>query len=372
VSDITSLISKVRLELGDLGKSFVTQFESDGTTNRFKLHYSPVDADSVIVYADGTDVSEYSFIEDSTGVMVVTLTHEDFPDLVDVDTDVPKLGVKFSVSGQYFRYFTKAELTTLVNTAVSQHSANHTDAMGRKIIVSTLPAVEEYAVAVYATTLALYTLATDSAFDIDIYAPDGVNIPRSERYRQLMQMIGMREAQYRDLCVQLGIGMYKIDVFSLRRISKTTNRYVPLYKPQEVDDRSFPQRVHLSLPTYGDNPVPWEVEGPELLAYQGRAWSNTITFNGDYTGQTLVARIILQRGSWQEVMRFAVTWDSTGTGSSTVNTAAVSLTADETFRLSNRTYWQIASYDENGSGVDEYTEILGGNFFTERASEVIL
>lgn len=372
MADINSLISRVRVELGDLGKSFATQFTADGATNRFRLHYAPLDAKSVVVRADGTDISDHSYVEESTGTLVVQLTHEDFPDLVLVDTTVPKAGVAFTVSGLYFRYFTDTELNTLITDAVAQHTAKHTDAVGRKITVASLPQLDEYPVAVYATSLALYTLATDASFDIDIAAPDGVSIPRSERYRQLMDMLSARQAQYRDLCAQLGIGMYTIDVFSLRRISKTTNRYVPVYKPQEVDDRSFPQRAHLSLPTYGDKPVPWETESDEFLAYQGRDWSGTVTINGDLGDIEIVARLILQRGSWQPVQSFTVNWTTEGTGANTVNTFALSLTADETYRLSNRTYWQIARFDANSSGVDQYYELIGGNFFTERVSEVIL
>ena len=50
----------------------------------------------------------------------------------------------------------------------------------------------------------------------------------------------------------LNIGLHRIETFTLRRISRLTNRYVPIYRPQEVDDGSIPQRVLLSMPTYGD------------------------------------------------------------------------------------------------------------------------
>ena len=49
MANIDSLISRVRVELGDLGKSFVTQFVADGSTNRFKLHYAPLDSTTVTV-----------------------------------------------------------------------------------------------------------------------------------------------------------------------------------------------------------------------------------------------------------------------------------------------------------------------------------
>jgi hypothetical protein len=432
VATISSLVDKVRVELGDLGKSFVTQFIADGTTNRFQLHYAPLDGDGVVVYKNNTDISSATSVEESTGVLVT-------------DT-LPSNGDSFTVSGTYYRYFTGAELASLVTDAVAQHSAKHVDSLGRKITVDTLPTIEEYPVAVYATTLALYTLATDAAFDIDIQAPDGVTIPRAERYRQLMEMIQTRQAQYRDLCVQLGIGMYSIDVFSLRRISKTTGRYVPVYKPQEVDDRSFPQRAHLQLPTYGDSPTAFPTENGEFTAYQGRAYSNTVTLTGNYAGKTFLAKLVQQRGSVQVVQNFSlnvasslsnytitgasrtsgsnvITFTTSETHNLTAGTSVVitdvssatngtytvaspitsntfsvvgtpttslsltglsgtvdvnanqtytftlGLTSDQTFRLANRTWWEIQTVNPF---TDETLVIDEGNFFTVRASEVII
>lgn len=273
----TSLVTRVRLELADLGKSFVTSFTADGTTNRFNLPYSPVSGPSLIVSKDGVDISSFASVEETTGVLVLNA--------------IPNAGAALIVSGTYYRYFTDSELATLVDTAVQQHTARHTDSLGRKITVANLPTLEEYPVALYATTLALYTLATDAAFDIDIQAPDGVTIPRSERYRQLTQMMATRQEQYRDLCVQLGIGMYSIDVFTLRRISKATNRYVPVYKPQEVDDRSYPQRAYMPIPTYGDSPVTWPTEAGDLTAYQTLAFSGKVTFSGDFNTTTPITAI---------------------------------------------------------------------------------
>lgn len=352
MASISTLVDRVRLELGDIGKSFVTQFVSDGSTNRFYIHYSPLDASSVFAFIDGVDVTSTVSVEESSGVVVFE--------------EIPAEGAEITVSGTYFRYFTAAELRSLVTDAVAQHSAGHTDALGRQITVENLPGLEEYPVAIYAVTLALYTLATDSSFDIDISAPDGVSIPRSERYRQLMDMVQARQTQYRDLCVQLGLGMYKIDVLTFRRISKATGRYVPVYKPQEVDDRSYPQRVQDNVPTYGDKPLAWPTDAGELTAYQGRAFSTTITLEGDYTADELVARLLNQRGSVLAVQEFSVYRTDNDDPVSTE--LELSLTKDQTLRLAGRTYWSVAVKNAD----NDFTEVKGGNFFTERVSSVVL
>lgn len=352
MATISNLVDRVRLELGDGGKSFVTQFVADGTTNRFNIHYSPLDANQVYAVVNGVDVTDSVSVEESSGVVVF-------------DT-VPEDGDEITVSGTYYRYFTAAELEGLVTTAVAQHTSHHTDSVGREITVANLPTIDEYPVAIYATTLALYTLATDASFDIDIAAPDGVSIPRSERYRQLMDMVISRQDQYRELCTMLGLGMYKIDVFTLRRISKTTNRYVPVYKPQEVDDRSFPQRVNDEEPTYGDKKTPWPTDAGELTAYQGRAFSTTITLEGDYVDVELVARILHQRGSIHTLLEFAV--DRTDNDDPLSTELAISLNKDQTLRLANRTYWSIAIKNAD----NDYDEVKGGNFFTQRVRTVVI
>jgi hypothetical protein len=351
MANVTDLVNRVRLELGDMGKSFIEAFVADGTTDRFRLPYSPLDATTLTVVQGGTDVSSTCTVEESTGVIITNT--------------VPADGTEMVVTGTYYRYFTGAELARLVTDAVTQHASGHTDSLGRAISVENLPLIEEYPVSIYAVTLALYTLATDASFDIDIAAPDGVSIPRSERYRQLMDMVQARQVQYRDLCVQLGVGMYKIDVFTLRRQSKATGRLIPVYKPQEVDDRSYPQRVHDQLPTYGDKPIAWPTNGGELTAYQNIAFSTTISLGEDYTGFNVEANLLSQRGSVLVVQSCTVDDASTTAG---VTSVTFSLTAEQTIRLANRTYWSISYLDVNGDKV----EIKGGNFFTLKAWEAVL
>jgi hypothetical protein len=182
-----------------------------------------------------------------------------------------------------------------------------------------------------------------------------------------MEMIDSRKEQYRELCVQLGIGMYSIDVFTFRRISRMTNRYVPVYRPMEVDDRSRPQRVDLPLPTYGDAPTPWPTEGGELTAYEGIAFTHTLTVTGDYDDKLFSARLLSQRGSLQVVrpLELVVTDNEDGTF-----TAVMSLTDENTRRLPRRTHWSLSILDDEADVT--HTELLGGNFLVDRAGTAVL
>jgi len=432
VATLSNLAERVRVELGDLGKSFVTNFVADGTTNRFRLHYAPLDGNGVKVFKNGVDISNLASVEEQTGVLVT-------------DT-VPADGDELLVSGTYYRYFTATEVNHIVEEALLTHTHGHTDVVGRQITMDNLPLIEEYPVIIHAVTLALYTLATDASFDIDIQAPDGVSIPRSERYRQLMDMVQARQSQYRELCTLLGVGLYKIDVFNLNRISKSTGRLVPMYLPQEVDDRSYPERTHIATPTLGAIAQPWETEAGEITAYQGRSFSTSLDVTANLAGKSFTVKILNQRNSPLAVRNFALSVDAPGidtitgasrtsgsttitittsaahglsTGNSvvitnvnsTVNgvytilsgnpsnttftvtgtaTAALSLTGlsgqvetnvskdytftfsltkEETQMLAERTYWSLSAIDDFTGDI---TEIKGGKFFTVRGTTIVI
>jgi hypothetical protein len=432
MTTIATLADKVRVELGDLGKTFVTTIVADGTTARFNLHYSPLNESLITVKKNGTTLASSAYgIEESTGVMVLNT--------------LPAADDVLVISGTYYRYFTAAEINTLVEEALLTHTANHKDSTGRNVLASNLPLIEEYPVVIHAVSLALYTLATDAAFDIDIQAPDGVTIPRAQRYRQLMEMVQTRKEQYRELCMLLGVGLYKIDVFTLNRISKATGRLIPIYTPQEVDDRSYPQRVNIEASSYGNKPSEWPTQAQELTAYQGRSFSTSLDFIGNYAGKSFTAKILAQRNSPLQVQSFTLTVDTDGTdlitaasrtsGSTTITfttsaahgltagnsvvitdvdgtangyanvlaaptptsftvtgtettalaltglsgkvetnvekeyTFNISLTRHQTRLMAERTYWSISTVDPF---TDETIEIKGANFFTVRAGTIVI
>jgi hypothetical protein len=258
---------------------------------------------------------------------------------------MPAAGDVIIVAGNYYKYFTTTEICQYISDAFEQHSAFHTDAYGRTVNISTLATIEEYPVIVYASTLALYTLATDASFDIDITAPDGVMIPRSERYRQLMQMIDVRKNQYKELCSQLGIGLYKIDVFSLRRISKTTNHYVPIYEPQEIDDKSYKTRVYLPIPTYGNVEKPPVTVTQDLYIYEGDAYEFSIRLDFEVNDLTPLAQIRGVPGAAYVLTEFTVTKPDITEDGDNQRTLVLSLTGEQTRILPGTSYYDVQLTD---------------------------
>jgi hypothetical protein len=199
--------------------------------------------------------------------------------------------------GQAYRYFTDSEITYYINVAFLEHSNHSTDSNGSRITqIALLPPIEEYPVVLLASTMAIYTLLNDTAFDIDIISPDGVSIPRSERFRQLNEMLQIRRDQYKELCAMLGVGLYRIETLVLRRVSRLTNRLVPIYRPQEIDDRSIAERVRLSMPDYGDITPPGTVVNRDISMYAGDDFEMDFQFAFDISTYTPKAQITIHSG----------------------------------------------------------------------------
>ena len=276
---LSNILSRVRLELGDLQKNFAFTATGDGSTKVFATDIKPIEITNLYVTVNGSPVAYptgYS-VEQDTGIITFQIA--------------PAANVAITVQGLQDRYFLDAELTNFVNDAVNQHTYNRTDAFGSAITIASIPPVEEYPVAILATIEALWALATDAAFDIDIQAPDGVNIPRSERYRQLSTIIQQRWEQYKTLCAQLNVGLWRIEMGTLIRTSRTTNKYVPIYMGQEVDDSRRPERVYIHNDLTGRSPLPEYAGIYDIQIYQGDSWSQQFTFPFDVTNLVFKAQI---------------------------------------------------------------------------------
>lgn len=112
-----------------------------------------------------------------------------------------------------------------------------------------LPLIEQYPLTLLTAMMVIWTLLMDASTDIDVNTAEGTFVPRAQRFRQLQVMYGMLEARYKDICAQLNIGLYRAEVFKLRRISRLTNRLVPVFKDREYDDPTLPVRL---LPAIDD------------------------------------------------------------------------------------------------------------------------
>lgn len=267
------LLERTRMELGDLPQPFDFAFVGDGERDHFNVEHRPFDETSIVLRRDGQVVDPAS----------VGVTFDGLTGTV-IFADGPPPGIVWEIEGMKWRYFSDEDLNLFIDTAVAQHSHNRADGSGGSYSASDIPPVEEYPVALYATIQALWALATDAAFDIDILAPDGVNIPRSERYRQLMEMIGARQTQYDEISAALNIGIKRMETLTVRRTAKLTNRLVPVYLPSEYDDRTRPKRVLFPPMLQGTAPIKINGGTYDIDITTGDPWSVLIDLSFDLTG----------------------------------------------------------------------------------------
>jgi hypothetical protein len=350
MATVSSIIARARLEIGDSLKPFSSQSTGDGVTTNFGLSRDPVDPSSVTVTVDGvTQVSGADFTLDGDNGLILF-------------TAPPAIGAFVLAVGSSYSYFTDADMTLFVQTAAAQHLLGRSDPMGYPLALSGLPPTEDYLLAILTTIEALWVLATSAAFDIDISTPEGVHIPRSERFQQLTQVINARKAQYMEMAEALNVGLNRIEMFTLRRISRTTNKYIPIYKGQEYEDNRPPVRVWPQIDGDGLT-VPDGVVEPtrmDLTALANQVFSKSLTGLGNLTGLTLRAHVRPYPGNLSSLAQFTVTVTDVVNGVVTIG-----LTPAQTWSIQTNAFWDIESIDSSNN----VKTLLFGVFYTDRQGQ---
>lgn len=347
---LSDLVSRVRLELGDQGKEFTFTAVGDGVTKEFYLNNKPIDAFTLLV----TVTEEY--IPAPTGYKL------------EVDQGVLRFqnpianGALLTVHGTAYRYFSDSDIERFIDTAVGQHLHERTDSYGSRMSIGAIPAVEEYPVAILSTIEALWALATDASFDINITAPDGVVIPRSQRWQQLTSMIQQRQEQYKQLCSALNIGLWRIQMGTLRRVSRHTNKLVPIYMAQEHDDSRKPERVYLPNDLNGRQVFPTTVQAYDLVLYQGDSFSQDFVLGAPVTGLVFKSELRTYPNSPSRYASFDVTIIDDATGR-----IRITLTQSATKYLPVRLFWDLQATSTTDATFQK-TFLRGQVFVTQQVS----
>ena len=351
---VSQIVDRVRLELGDMPKQFTYSAPGTGTQKDFDSKIKPVEPSSLVVEVRGPQgtvpipsPAGYT-VEKDLGVFHFWTA--------------PAANATVTITGLSYRYFTDSDLERFVNTAVEQHTHERMDGYGRRMTVGNLPTVEEYPIAILAAIEALWCLATDSAFDIDIQAPDGVMIPRSERYRQLTGMIQQRMEQYKQLSSALNIGLWRLEMGTLRRNSRRTNRLVPIYMAQEIEDSKPAQRVYIENNLKGFDPTPTTAAIYDLLIYQGDLFTIELDFPSATTNLVFKAQIRVYAGAPIIIANMTVTVINNATGR-----IRLSLPKDVTEKLPKRGVWDLQATDSTDPTFQK-TYMRGQVFVTEQVT----
>jgi hypothetical protein len=224
VSDISNI---ARTYLRDFPRFFQVTFDVAGRT--YELGHTNIDADSLWIATYTTNgtttelsTSDYS-IDERNGILRLA--------------SLPASGSKIMLEGYYYEWVTPTDLSFYTQRAIEKHIR------GLGIGIEQMSDVLINAIGIAAITECLWALMTEFSRDIDIITSESVHIPASQRFRMVQGLLAQWEAEYKRHATALNIGIDRIEIFSLRRTSRTTNRLVPLYKPKEFGDYSPMERL---------------------------------------------------------------------------------------------------------------------------------
>lgn len=327
------LVGRVRLELRDEATPFDEQFIADGASVQYSIDYYPLKRESLVLTVNGVPFTDWT-VDSRHGVFLF-----DSP---------PNEGAVISIAGVQFRYFNDDDISVFCTEALREHSQGRLDQYGVQMTLDRIPAVEHHLVAIRAVILALWALVTDASFDIDIHAPDGVSIPRSERYRQLMNTLDARQAEYDSLAKALNVGLFRVEVYTLRRIAKQTNRLVPLYMTQEYDDARPPTRLYTEVSTQGTQFPVEDLPTIDLVMRRDAFFTYTITLNVDLTGKTDNLKAVVMNYPGRVVPRaeFDIEIEDEDTGEITI-----SMEPDMSKWVPTTAYWQLTTSTDELGGI---------------------
>lgn len=295
MASMTAMIARVRMEIGDVPQPFRTTGIGDGATVLFDLPKQELSESSLevlvvngavqTIYTDQTAAQPWSGTTAYATGAVVTYGTGFFQALQASTNQVPVSGgttywsdvtataytvnaalgkiilgepvpvnATLIISGTSWSLFSDTDLYQIIIDSCNQHTylqefeERYRDAHGfidyretPKTLLS-LPAIEEPLVIMLSVINCLWTMANDAASDSNIQTAEGTVIDRTTRYEHLMQQIQALTARYQGYCGQLNVGLYRLETLQLRRVSKTTGRLVPLFRPREFDDHRWPQR----------------------------------------------------------------------------------------------------------------------------------
>jgi hypothetical protein len=213
--------------LRDFPKFFQLDFEVTGRT--FDLGHTNIDSSKVWVatYASSTTTelttSDYS-LDDRNGLIRLAGSQVS--------------GTKLLVEGYYYEWLIPADLTFYSKLALDQHLHN------LEFEADQLSTVVKDVVGMAALIESLWGLMTEYSRDIDVTTTEAVHIPASQRFRMVQSILQYWATEYEKKARALNIGLDRIEVFNLRRTSRSTNRLVPVQKSRELGDYGPIERVY--------------------------------------------------------------------------------------------------------------------------------
>jgi len=242
------VITIARNYLRDFPKFFQLTFTAAGRT--YNLGKPNLDAASLWVAFT---------VEGSGGASVTVLTAAEYA--VDARNGflrlpAPLVGAdEFLVEGYYYEWLLPDDFDFYADMAI--HLNTHNIDVPLEDMA---PAVVDV-VGIHTLIQALWGLLSEYSRDIDVITSESVHIIASQRYRMVQSLIDFWTEEYNRRAAALNIGLERLEVMTLRRVSKTTGYLVPIYKPREIGDYNPLVRI---WPPIDDGVIHIEEESDDL------------------------------------------------------------------------------------------------------------
>lgn len=226
MTSLATLEEIARRYLRDFPKFFQTTFAVVGRT--YELGQINIDSNTLwVALFDGEETTELTStdytLDERNGILRLAT--------------LPTGNQTIMVEGYYYEWVTPDDLTFYAQRAVEKHIRS----LG--ISIDEMSDMLVNAIGIATITECLWALMTEYSRDIDVITSESVHIPASQRFRMVQALLMQWEAEYKRHATALNIGIDRVEVFSLRRVARSTNRLVPLYKPKEFGDYSPIERL---------------------------------------------------------------------------------------------------------------------------------
>jgi len=245
-ASVNTITEIARGFLRDFPKFFQVSFNAVGRT--YELGNPNIDADSLwvasytssapVTITSNTSASSYYSLDARNGILRFNQT--------------PSANANILVEGYYYEWVLPSDLKFYANHAIEQHVYNLDLPLEKMsgIVIDTI--------GMSCVVEALWGLLTEYSRDIDVTTSESVHIPASQRFRMVQSLLEYWSKAYERQAKALNIGLERIEIMNLRRVSRSTNRYVPVYKSKELGEYGPIERL---FPEIGDGVI--NIEEPE-------------------------------------------------------------------------------------------------------------
>jgi hypothetical protein len=235
MATVDDVVSYARSLLRDYPKYYESKFTGDGATGLYRMPQPYIKTlliskrlTTPVNLAEGVDYT----VDKRDGVVTFNspLT----------------LDVEYWATGTCYEWFLDEDLALYARMAVGNigyqmPTFNFADLQGPD---SATPSPIFELITATALVDALWALLSEYSRDIDVGTPEGLHIPASQRFHQTYSLMEYWRDRQHSLATALNLGVDRIEVLNMRRVSYTTGRLVPLYVAREVEASDPPVRIY--------------------------------------------------------------------------------------------------------------------------------